>query len=47
MGTKLVYAVHITCQENMTMISLVSKGGGKPRIKYMKIRQALVKEKYE
>jgi hypothetical protein len=33
----------VVYQDNMSTISLVTKGGGKPRNKYMKVRQAVVK----
>ncbi len=47
MGKKLTKESPVVYQDNTSTISLVTKGGGKPRTKYMKVRQEVVKEKVE
>ena len=37
----------VVFQDNISNISLVTKGGGKYRSKYMRVRQALVKEQHD
>jgi hypothetical protein len=37
----------VVFQDNTSTISLVTKGGGKPRTKHMRVRQQLVKEKFD
>jgi hypothetical protein len=37
--------IPIVLQDNMSTISLVTKGGGKPRSKHLRVRQHLIKDK--
>ena len=37
--------IPIVLQDNMSTISLVTKGGGKPRNKHLRVRQHLIKDK--
>jgi hypothetical protein len=37
--------IPLILQDNMSTISLVTKGGGKPRTKYLRVRQHLIKER--
>ena len=37
--------IPIVLQDNMSTISLVTKGGGKPRTKHLRVRQHLIKDK--
>ena len=37
--------IPLILQDNMSTISLVTKGGGKPRTKHLRVRQYLIKEK--
>jgi hypothetical protein len=39
MKEDLVTNVHLVLQDNTSTITLVTKGGGKPRSNYMKVRQ--------
>jgi hypothetical protein len=45
MREKLTEDVPLVYQDNTSTISLVTKGGRKPRNKYMKVRQEMVKER--
>jgi hypothetical protein len=47
MGEKLMTGRLTVYQDNTSTISLVTKGGGKPRNKYMKVRQEMVKERVD
>jgi hypothetical protein len=42
---ELVTSVHLVYQDNTSTIALVKNGGGKPRSKYMKVRQEYMKER--
>jgi hypothetical protein len=37
--------IPLILQDNMSTISLVTKGGGKPRTKHLRVRQHLIKER--
>ena len=39
--------IPIILQDNMSTISLVTKGGGKPRTKHLRVRQHLIKERVD
>jgi hypothetical protein len=47
MGLKLTMERMKVYQDNTSTISLVTRGGGKPRNKYMKVRQEMVKERVD
>ncbi len=47
MGEDLTKERMTVYQDNTSKISLVTKGGGKPRNKYMKVRQEMVKERVD
>ncbi len=44
MKEDLVTNVHLVHQDNMSTITLSTKGGGKPRTKYMRVHQEYIKE---
>jgi len=45
MGMDFVTDVHLIYQDNKSTLAMVSMGGGKPRTKYMKVREEFVKER--
>jgi hypothetical protein len=45
MDQELITNVHLVYQDNTSTITLVKSGGGKPRSKYMKVRQEYMKER--
>jgi hypothetical protein len=45
MEEELITNVHLVYQDNTSMIALVKNGGGKPRSKYMKVRQEYMRER--
>jgi hypothetical protein len=44
MDTDFVTDVHLIYQDNKSTLTMVTTGGGKPRTKYMKVREEFVKE---
>jgi hypothetical protein len=47
MVTDSVMDVHQVYQDNKSTLAMVPTGGGKPRTKYMKVREEFVKERLE
>jgi hypothetical protein len=44
-NTDFVTDVHLVYQDNKSTLAMVTTGGGKPRTKYMKVREEFVKER--
>jgi hypothetical protein len=44
-STDFVTNVHLVYQDNKSTLAMVMTGGGKPRTKYMKVREEFVKER--
>jgi hypothetical protein len=45
MDTHFVTDIHLIYQDNKSTLTMVTTGGGKPRTKYMKVREEFVKER--
>jgi hypothetical protein len=44
-GIEVLDDVHLVYQDNKPIITIVTKGGGQPRTKYMKVREEYVRER--